>query len=60
MDFAEDHPDFNGVQIQKKFSWSKRYVNRILKCLIDSKLLDRTGSTSETRYRIRFDTDNTL
>lgn len=58
MDFAVDHPDFNGAQIQKKFSWSKRYVTRILHRLIDRKLLDHTGITSNTKYRTRLNESN--
>lgn len=55
--YAVDHPDFNGVQIQKKLLLSKKEVKNLLNYLVDSGSLDRSGTTSNTRYRIRFEDD---
>lgn len=55
IDYADEHPDFNGVQIQKAFSLRKRYVKKILDHLVESSVLDRSGSTSTTKYRLRLD-----
>lgn len=54
MEFAAECNYFNRPQIMNKFSWSKRYVTRIFRHLVQSKLLDYTGKTSDTKYFIRF------
>ena len=54
MEFAAECNYFNGSQIKRKFSWPKRYVTRIFRHLVQSKLLDYTGKTSDTKYFIRF------
>jgi len=55
--YAHDHPDFNGMQIQSEFRLSKKEAKKVLDHLVDSGALNRTGSTSNRRYRIRFQGD---
>lgn len=55
--YAHDHPDFNGAQIQSEFRLSKKEVKKVLDCLVDSGILNKTGTTSNRRYRIRFQED---
>jgi hypothetical protein len=57
IEYAQDHSGFNGVQIQRAFSWSKKPVKKILDHLVESGVLDRTGSTSSRMYRLRVDYD---
>lgn len=55
--YAQNHPDFNGAQLQRVFSWTKKPVKKILDHLVESGVLDRTGSTSTRMYRLRLDYD---
>jgi hypothetical protein len=52
--YAQDHPDFNSKHIQAEFYLSKREAKKVLDHLVDSGILNKTGTTSNRRYRIRF------
>lgn len=52
--YAQDHPDFNSKNIQDEFNLTKREAKKVLDHLADSKILNKTGVTSNRKYRIRF------